>query len=58
MRTKAKNKRVEAAQKKAMEIMDYILEIREAPNFVEVVGCTGGDARTFRFYDDGLVTER
>ena len=58
MNTKAKNERVEAAQKKALEIMDYILEVREAPKFVEVIGCTGGDARTFRFYDDGLVTER
>lgn len=57
IRTK-KNKRIEEAQKKTLEIMDYILEVREAPNFIEITGCTGGDARMFRFYDDGMVTER
>ena len=51
-------KRIEKAQDKALEDMDYILDVFPAPDFVEVVGRMGGDTVTYRVYDDGSVYER
>ena len=51
-------KRIEKAQNKALESLDYILETIPTPDFVEVVGRVGGDTVTYRVYDDGSVYER
>jgi hypothetical protein len=53
-----KSEKVKAAEKRALEYMDYILEVVEWTDFVEIVGKMGGDTITQRFYDNGLVTER
>ena len=37
---------------------DYILEENKGPDFVEIVGKTGGDTITYRVYKDGSVCER
>lgn len=50
--------RVNKAQDKALESLDYILDCVETPDFVEVVGKMGGDVITYRIYDDGRVYER
>lgn len=50
--------RVEKAQNKALEHLDYILETVSTPDFVEVVGRVGGDTVTYRVYDDGSVYEK
>ena len=53
------SERVEKAKRKALdELVDRILEIHEMPDFVEVIGVMGGDALTFRIYDDGRIYER
>ena len=51
-------RRNEKAQDKALESLDYILEVIPAPDFVEVVGRVGGDTVTYRVYDDGSMYER
>ena len=51
-------KRIEKAQNKALESLDYILETIPTPDFVEIVGRVGGDTVTYRVYDDGSVYER
>ena len=51
-------KRIEKAQDKALESLDYILETIPTPDFVEIVGRVGGDTVTYRVYDDGSVYER
>ena len=51
-------KRIENAQNKALESLDYILETIPTPDFVEIVGRVGGDTVTYRVYDDGSVYER
>ena len=50
--------RVRKAQAKALEHLDYILETIPAPDFVEIVGCVGGDVITYRVYNDGSVYEK
>ncbi|MDE6054464.1 MAG: hypothetical protein K2G55_12025 [Lachnospiraceae bacterium] len=50
--------RIDRAQDRALECLEYILEVTPAPDFVEVVGCIGGDTVTCRVYDDGSVYER
>lgn len=35
--------RIEKAQDKALERLDYILETAPALDFVEIIGCMGGD---------------
>ena len=52
------SEKVKAATEKVLEYMDYILEVTEWTDFVEIVGKIGGDTITQRFYDNGLVTER
>ena len=51
-------KRINLAQEKALECMDYILDYYVAPDFVEVIGRAGGDTVTFRVYNDGSMYER
>ena len=51
-------KRIEKAQNKALESLDYILETIPTPDFVEIIGRVGGDTATYRVYDDGSVYER
>ena len=50
--------RIERAQDRALECLDYILETVSAPDFVEIVGRMGGDTVTYRGYDDGSMYER
>lgn len=55
----ARNKeRVNKAQEKALESLDYVMDYHEAPDFVEVIGRMGGDVITYRVYDDGTMYER
>ena len=51
-------KRIETAQTKVLENLDYILETIPTPDFIEVIGRVGGDTVTYRVYDDGSVYER
>ena len=51
-------KRIKKAQDRALESLDYILEVIPASDFVEVIGRMGGDTVTYRVYDDGSVYER
>ena len=51
-------KRIEKAQNKSLESLDYILETIPTPDFVEIVGHVGGDTVTYRVYDDGSMYER
>lgn len=50
--------RIRKAQDKALERLDYILETVPTPDFVEIVGCVGGDVVTYRVYNDGSVYGR
>ena len=50
--------KVKTAMELALERLDYIVECYTTPNFVEVIGKIGGDAITYRIYDDGTVYER
>lgn len=50
--------RIEKAQDRALERLDYVTDCHEAPDFVEVTGRMGGDVVTYRVYDDGSMYER
>lgn len=50
--------RINAAQNRTLESLDYILETYPSLDFVEIVGRSGGDTVTYRVYDDGSVCER
>ena len=50
--------RVKTAINIALERLDYIIDHRTAPDFVEVTGRMGGDTITYRIYNDGSVYER
>ena len=50
--------RIEQAEDRALESMDYILETIPTPDFVEIVGRMGGDIITYRVYDNGDMYER
>ena len=50
--------RIEKAKNKALERLEYILEVDDAPDFVQITGSVGGDIVTYRFWDAGYVTER
>lgn len=55
----ARNKeRVNKAQDRALESLDYVMECHETPDFVEVTGSMGGDVVTYRIYDDGSMYVR
>lgn len=55
---KERNDRIQRAQERALESLDYVMESREMPDFVEVTGRMGGDVITYRVYDDGSIYER
>lgn len=55
---KGQKERIEQAEDRALERLDFILETIPAPDFVEVVGRMGGDTITYRVYDDGDMYER
>lgn len=50
--------RVNRAQERALERLDYIMDCYEALDFVEVTGRVGGDVVTYLIYDDGTLYER
>lgn len=51
-------------EKEALKIIfkdtpiEYIIDIRNGLNFVEVVGDAGGDVLTYRVYNDGTLVAR
>lgn len=51
-------KRIAKAEDRALESLDYILEIIPIPDFVEIVGRVGSDTAAYRVYDDGSMYER
>lgn len=51
-------KRVRKAMELALEHLDYIIDHRTAPDFVEVTGRMGGDVVTYRICNDGSMYER
>ena len=55
---RTQKERIEKAQDRVLENLDYILETIPAPDFVEIVGRMGGDTVTYRVYDDGSMYER
>jgi hypothetical protein len=40
------------------ECIEEIIEVQEAPDFVQIHGKIGGDYVIFRVYDDGKVYEK
>jgi hypothetical protein len=50
--------RVNKAQDKVLERLDYVIDCRETPDFVDVTGIMGGDTITYRVYDDGSMYKR
>lgn len=50
--------RVNKAMDIALERLEYVIDYRTAPEFVEVTGRVGGDTITYRIYNDGSVYER
>ena len=50
--------RIQKAQDRALERLDYILETIPTSDFVEIVGRMGGDTVTYRVYDDGSMYEK
>ncbi len=47
--------RVNRAQDRALESLDYVMNYYETPDFVEVTGSMGGDMITYRVFDDGRM---
>ena len=47
--------RVNRAQDRALESLDYVMDCYETPDFVEVTGRMGGDVITYRVFDDGRI---
>ena len=47
--------RVNRAQDRALESLDYVMDCYETPDFVEVTGRMGGDVITYRVFDDGRM---
>ena len=42
----------------ALERLDYIIDYRTTPDFLEATGRMGGDTITYRIYNDGSIYER
>lgn len=49
--------RVQKAEEKALERLDYILDHYSSSDFVEIVGRVGGDTVAYRIYNDGRMYE-
>ena len=47
--------RVNRAQDRALESLDYVMDCYETSDFVEVTGRMGGDVITYRVFDDGRI---
>ena len=47
--------RVNRAQDRALERLDYVMDYYETPDFVEVTGRMGGDVIAYRVFDDGRI---
>ena len=47
--------RVNRAQDRALESLDYVKDCYETPDFVEVTGRLGGDLITYRVFGDGRI---
>lgn len=56
--TKKASKKVVDATKKALEVFDRILDIYEAPDFVEIIATVGGDVIRRRYYDNGMECDK
>lgn len=56
----SKKKRIEEAQNRVLNEcgVDYIMDYRVAPDFVECICSMGGDTLVFRVYNNGTITER
>jgi hypothetical protein len=54
----SRKERIENAQNRALERLDYVTDYSVASDFVEVTGKIGGDTVTFRVYDNGDMYER
>lgn len=50
--------RVQKAEEKTLERLDYIMDHYSTPDFVEIVGRAGGDTVTYRVYNNGDIYER
>ena len=50
--------RVNKAQDRALENLDYVMDCYEATDFVEVTGRMGGDVITYRVFDDDRMYEK
>ena len=50
--------RVNRAQDRALESLDYVMDCYETPDFVEVTGRMGGDVIAYRVFDDGRIYEK
>lgn len=59
-RNKKVNDRVSKAQDIAIDEggLDYVIDVTDTPDFVEVVGKKGGDTVTYRVMNDGQFYER
>lgn len=55
---KKQSKRLQEVLKKAKHDFDEIFDIYEDMDYVEIRGMYCGDMRCYRYYDNGLVTER
>lgn len=51
-------KRIEDAQDRVLERLEYIMETYPTADFVEIVGNVSGDIVTYRVYDDGSMYEK
>ena len=47
--------RMNRAQDRALESLDYVMDCYETPDFVEVTGSMGEDVITYRVFDDGRM---
>ena len=52
------SKRAIKAQKALSGRLDFILDLYETSDFVEITGQAGGDTVTYRVRDDGSISER
>lgn len=54
------SKRADKAQDRVLSetCMEYVTDVYEAPDFVQIDGKARGDNICFRVYDDGTITER
>jgi len=56
----AKSSRADKAQDKVLSetCMEYVTDVYETPDFVEVHGRAGGDDICYRVYSNGRIYER